>query len=878
MAMTESSSQQLLVLDPSSEGPSLAGPASSSSSSPSPALLIDDLKRTKLDAPSSSSAAASSSRVHVSVKDSGPTPPSSPSQHIGTAAAAAAAAALAGDATDNVASDAAPPDTEHEHHHHDNIIVNSSSSSSSSVDQPGADLLPAGALAAASSSPRLIHQQPTPPSTLPEDAAFPQAATDHHNLIVPPSSVEDSSSVSSSSQNPVTEPYLVEREEDPLPQPISGTRSASPAASPRSSSSSLPSTLNDDEDDDNGVPTLDANEAAFLLEADAMESNLGNNNNLGTTANSDSPAPIARPTALPRIPSSSSQHSTLADLPTLQIPQHSPPVPFQPHQTGSQYSFPYASTLDSRISSSTTTTATTSRPERDLRTPLSPEVPPWQPDSEVSNCPICTTTFSFFYRKHHCRKCGRVVCAPCSPHRIVIPRSFVVYPPNSIDPDLSSQAYVDSAGNRRSSFGGGDAGVEVRICNQCLAGDYPSSSSSSNQRRQSIQSPPGGAGRFWQDFGPPTGVNANNYVPPQNVAFGGNHGAPRRRTVSSGNNFSQAHGGQGYPGAMYHHHYGQAHSLGRNQHGAFPGQPHPPYHSHPVQQQLPPLQHPTPSYPLPQPGHHNFSFVPAQFYPSPQPPQHHHQHQGHQRSVSSSSHPYSQYSPINQPISGHLDTSQRPVPAFSMPDTSRPNLPIAGHFMHGNTLRELQTHSAPPQPRLKETDYCPICQNVLPPPNPVTRDETAREAHIQQCIDNTISGNSSSVARRRSTSGAPSSHASLANTTMSSQPSASHQSTSIPTPNHQPQPSDSVRRSRASSRPTGGRMFVYTATAKDTLPSGSDAKADDQKAECVICFEEFEEGDSIARLECFCRYHKKCITDWFNRRGDGQCPVHAMNE
>lgn len=58
-------------------------------------------------------------------------------------------------------------------------------------------------------------------------------------------------------------------------------------------------------------------------------------------------------------------------------------------------------------------------------------LPRWQPDAEVSECPICGTAFSFWYRKHHCRKCGRVVCAACSPHRITIPRQFIVRPPES---------------------------------------------------------------------------------------------------------------------------------------------------------------------------------------------------------------------------------------------------------------------------------------------------------------------------------------------------------------------------------------------------------------------------------------------------------------
>ncbi|KAF1825233.1 uncharacterized protein K489DRAFT_315338, partial [Dissoconium aciculare CBS 342.82] len=49
-------------------------------------------------------------------------------------------------------------------------------------------------------------------------------------------------------------------------------------------------------------------------------------------------------------------------------------------------------------------------------------LPQWQADADASHCPVCENEFTFWYRKHHCRKCGRVVCATCSPHRITIPR------------------------------------------------------------------------------------------------------------------------------------------------------------------------------------------------------------------------------------------------------------------------------------------------------------------------------------------------------------------------------------------------------------------------------------------------------------------------
>ncbi|XP_055327163.1 E3 ubiquitin-protein ligase znrf2-like [Paramacrobiotus metropolitanus] len=44
------------------------------------------------------------------------------------------------------------------------------------------------------------------------------------------------------------------------------------------------------------------------------------------------------------------------------------------------------------------------------------------------------------------------------------------------------------------------------------------------------------------------------------------------------------------------------------------------------------------------------------------------------------------------------------------------------------------------------------------------------------------------------------------------------------------------------------------------------------KGECVICFDEMECGQSIARLPCLCIYHKRCIDSWF--RVNRSCPEH----
>lgn len=49
-------------------------------------------------------------------------------------------------------------------------------------------------------------------------------------------------------------------------------------------------------------------------------------------------------------------------------------------------------------------------------------------------------------------------------------------------------------------------------------------------------------------------------------------------------------------------------------------------------------------------------------------------------------------------------------------------------------------------------------------------------------------------------------------------------------------------------------------------------------SECDICMEAFEKGQKMSRLECLCVFHNKCIRDWFDRRGNGMCPTHQLDE
>ncbi|KAK4673157.1 hypothetical protein QC763_109360 [Podospora pseudopauciseta] len=93
-------------------------------------------------------------------------------------------------------------------------------------------------------------------------------------------------------------------------------------------------------------------------------------------------------------------------------------------------------------------------------------LPRWQPDAEVTYCPICNAQFSIFVRKHHCRKCGRVVCASCSPHRITIPYQYIVQPPGA--PRIFPQGAAMPPSDRDGWYPSLSGGERVRLCNPCV--------------------------------------------------------------------------------------------------------------------------------------------------------------------------------------------------------------------------------------------------------------------------------------------------------------------------------------------------------------------------------------------------------------------------
>ncbi|KAJ6847495.1 1-phosphatidylinositol-3-phosphate 5-kinase FAB1B-like isoform X1 [Iris pallida] len=68
----------------------------------------------------------------------------------------------------------------------------------------------------------------------------------------------------------------------------------------------------------------------------------------------------------------------------------------------------------------------------------------WMPDNSCRVCYECDNPFTIFYRKHHCRLCGRVFCAKCTS--------------NSIPVSPDDPKYVREDGGR------------IRVCNYCFKG------------------------------------------------------------------------------------------------------------------------------------------------------------------------------------------------------------------------------------------------------------------------------------------------------------------------------------------------------------------------------------------------------------------------
>ncbi|KAK4111947.1 FYVE-domain-containing protein [Canariomyces notabilis] len=171
------------------------------------------------------------------------------------------------------------------------------------------------------------------------------------------------------------------------------------------------------------------------------------------------------------------------------------------------------------------------------RRPSELVLPRWQPDAEVTYCPICHTQFSIFVRKHHCRKCGRVVCNSCSPHRITIPYQYIVRPPGTPSAQrpvslLDSQIWYSP------EFSGGE---RVRLCNPCV----PDPNTAPPQAQPGPDRAGGNLGPTIQSENAPISNRWSFYFGAASPNDG--HGRSRSVTMQPGAPSSSRPSGQHYP-------------------------------------------------------------------------------------------------------------------------------------------------------------------------------------------------------------------------------------------------------------------------------------------------------------------------------------------
>ncbi|KAK2743895.1 hypothetical protein FQN57_004518 [Myotisia sp. PD_48] len=441
-------------------------------------------------------------------------------------------------------------------------------------------------------------------------------------------------------------------------------------------------------------------------------------------------------------------------------------------------------------------------------------LPRWQPDAEVSECPICSVLFTFWCRKHHCRKCGRVVCAACSPHRITIPRQFIVRPPdpprgpctatqssppvpeviNLVDDEEEEAEAEDESTTRSSSMprrspsttrGSGPGlggGEEVRLCNPCVPDPNPAPP----RRYTTIGSHHADGGSVdlsrWNETAATRlspGIFPSQFSSPR-VTWDTQPPASHRPSASMSSVGSRSPI-PSIPGGYRRRPAGQEYYV--------------PLHFQTSDSQDPP-----------QSSRNDLNPPSYTFLDSTSP--RHNNHEGHFAAVSPSypSMNVSSQAPHRQSHSSRSVRSSY-VPSHATHDTS-----------HSSADRNRPLPRPPIAQPVDERDFCPICNRPFPPQRSGSTTKV-QEEHIRACIER---------------------HA------VQTRPDASNTGS-------------------ASERL---RMLSFTATEKDC--TGTDGVPQ----ECTICMEEYEVGAELARLECLCKFHKTCIIEWFERKEE--CPVHKV--
>jgi hypothetical protein len=362
------------------------------------------------------------------------------------------------------------------------------------------------------------------------------------------------------------------------------------------------------------------------------------------------------------------------------------------------------------------------------------------------------------------------VCASCSPHRITIPRQFIVHPPSEGSPN-----YIDLTGDdesamstfgpyRNPALGGGE---EVRVCNPCVPDPNFSPPPHYNPTSRGTGYPPA--------FPPPARTPYTPLPPPH----------PRAHRSSSSVHDASRLGAQ--PQAQRPHN--PLTDSNQNRRVSYHGS------SNFGERRLPPL-----------------------------PP-------------SAQQHPHHRAPLISQTLANNRHRSNTQTPTYSGFGSLTGANPFAQAISTPVPPPFQPQHPQLPRPRrqVAEEDECPVCGNELPPKGE-NGDEQERTQHIEECIS------------LNSASPGPTAALTLTQTTSASLPTQRTRGMSSAGNGNGEGVSSSSRLAHAARG-----MFPYTATEKDcTNDEGA-------VAECTICLEDFETGDRMARLVCWCVFHEVCL-------------------
>ncbi|KAK9244279.1 FYVE zinc finger-domain-containing protein [Lipomyces tetrasporus] len=405
-------------------------------------------------------------------------------------------------------------------------------------------------------------------------------------------------------------------------------------------------------------------------------------------------------------------------------------------------------------------------PAADRPRAMDATIPPWQADSEVSGCPICHRPFMLFYRRHHCRICGRVICGQCS-------SSYIPYPPGT---------YVLSPYQRYPE----PAGALLRTCDDCIREPESASGSTSSYSSFPSADAVSRTSQFPSILYP---QSRQTQLSPPSSLF--SKGAIINTTTSSARPFSPSSAGSSEfvprrTSSSSSRRLHSRHRLSQSSLSQSPSQRLEIAAMHPMASSASSSNQATAAQAaLPEVKSASSRLTSAFRFV------------GYGSSRSSSAAPPEA---VPSTSSSGTNNSKSSTVESTLPIDAQSQMSSQGRNGFRLLRREI------PEADDDDEYTCPICGFKLSK----LKTEEERDAHVNNCLTNATFNGSPDQQRRRN------------------------------------------------------RMVVYK------LPESQVGK------ECVICFEEFEKDDLVARLECLCVYHRKCIKAWFDKKGVGECPIHTV--